>query len=148
MPPDVSPRESEPGVSDPHLVDSRSISPSLPNHHTEATHLLFGHRISKKRAVAFAHLGCFLNQIVVATYAVWSQWTLMYLPAEFLLFSRLVAAAVQIWSVSLFCDAPSAAMSAKPFSEVWTGPLEIIKVYVLGALVFVLNVYMYLRGIR
>ena len=121
--------------------------------------VLFGFHLSSLQTKVLAHLLLGASQLLYAVYAVWSQWTLRVYTVEFLLFSRMLSATIQIWMASIFIDKRSRRVHDQPFRDVWgvssTGGspaaspwAEIGKVWVLGALAFVLNVYMYLSAIK
>jgi drug/metabolite transporter (DMT)-like permease len=89
-----------------------------------------------------------LNQLIYAVYTTWSQFTLQHFTVEFLLFSRMFSGCLQIWAASLWLDRRSRQVHDQSFAAVWGSWAELAKVWVLGGVVFILNVYMFLTAVK
>ena len=134
-------------------VVAASFSPASPSaplqqHGAVEAARVFGVQLTQTQTTVFVHCLLCFGQLLFGIYSVWSQYSLRFYSVELLLFSRMTSAALQIWTVSLCFDEPSRRMHDQQFAAVWGTWRELVKVWILGAFVFVVNVYMFLSAVK
>ena len=99
------------------------------------------------RALALGHFILFFMQCVYSAYAVLSSVTFRYLGVEVLLSLRFVSGLIQVVAICLAMP-ESRELALQPWRRTWPATRDFLILLLLGVLSMVVNVYLYLLGIK